>query len=161
GPRPTYAAALLDRLAAGGAADSHRRRRGGRGGCPRRRTSAHAKGLGAWQAGSAWATGNGLTWGQVAVGADSDEITAIPQGPELLARQAGVVTRDAAGCQKERAAPIVAPEADYVMAVKGHPPARPAHVGNHFLPQLEADAAQTPGAKEGRLLLIPVPFRLL
>ena len=61
---------------------------------------------------SAWATANGLTLGQVAVDAQSNEITAIPQRIELLDLKDCVVTIDAAGCQKESAAKIVAQEAD-------------------------------------------------
>jgi hypothetical protein len=77
-----------------------------------RRTFDRAQGLGALQLVSAWASANGITLGQVAVDAQSNEITAIPQRIELLDLQDCVVTIDAAGGQKEIAAPIVAKEAD-------------------------------------------------
>ena len=71
---------------------------------------------------SAWATANGLTLGQVAVDGKSNEITAIPQLLALLDLKDCVVTIDAAGCQKEIAAQIVAQEADYVLAAKDNQP---------------------------------------
>jgi hypothetical protein len=66
------------------------------------------QGLGALHLVSAWASQHGLTLGQVAVDAKSNEITAIPQLLELLDLRDKVVTIDAAGCQKDIAAPIVA-----------------------------------------------------
>lgn len=86
-----------------------------------RRTFDRARGLGALHLVSAWATANGLALGQVAVDAKSNEITAIPQLLELLDLKGCVVTIDAAGCQKDIAAPIVAKEADYVLALKAGP----------------------------------------
>jgi hypothetical protein len=77
-----------------------------------RRTFDRGRGLGALHVVSAWATANGLTLGQVAVDAESNEVTAIPHLIELLDLKDCVVTIDAAGCQKEIAAPIVAKDAD-------------------------------------------------
>jgi hypothetical protein len=77
-----------------------------------RRTFDRARGLGALHLVSAWATANGITLGQVAVDAKSNEITAIPQLLDLLDLQDCIVTIDAAGCQKEIAAKIVAKKAD-------------------------------------------------
>jgi predicted transposase YbfD/YdcC len=107
-----------------------------------RRTFDHARGLGALHLVSAWASANGLTLGQVAVDAHSNEITAIPQLLELLDLKDCVVTIDAAGCQKEIAAQIVAKEADYVLAVKDNQPTLHEQVMDYFLQQLEADPAQ-------------------
>ena len=98
-----------------------------------RRTFDSAQGLGALHLVSAWATGNGLTLGQVAVGAPSNEITAIPQLIELLDLKDCVVTIDAAGCQKEVAAQIVAKEADYVLALKENQPTLYEQVTGHFV----------------------------
>src|SRR5262249_35028662 len=75
-----------------------------------RRTFDRARGLGALTRCSAWATANGLTLGQVAVDAQSNEIAAIPQLLELLELKDCVVTIDAAGCQKDIAAQVVARE---------------------------------------------------
>src|SRR5438552_914925 len=104
-----------------------------------RRTFDRARSLGALHLVSAWATANGLTLGQVAVDAKSNEITAIPQLIELLDLKDCVVTIDAAGCQKEIAAQIVAKEADYVLALKGNQPTLYEQVSDYFLEQLEKE----------------------
>src|SRR5439155_23483268 len=104
-----------------------------------RRTFDRAQGLGALHLVSAWATANGLTLGQVAVDAKSDEITAIHQLIELLDLKDCVVTIDAAGCQKEIAAQIVAKEADYVLALKENQPTLYEQVADYFLEQLEKE----------------------
>jgi hypothetical protein len=56
---------------------------------------------------SAWATAQHLSLGQVAVDAQSNEITAIPALLELLDRNGALVTIDALGCQKAIAQKIV------------------------------------------------------
>lgn len=104
-----------------------------------RRTFDRAKGLGALHLVSAWATANGLTLGQVAVDAKSNEITAIPELIELLDLKDCVVTIDAAGCQREIAAHIVAKEADYVLALKENQPTLYDQVSDYFLEQLEKE----------------------
>ena len=106
-----------------------------------RRTSDRARGLGALHLVSAWATANGLTLGQVAVGAKSNEITAIPQLIELLDLKGCVVTIDAAGCQRDIAERIVAKEADYVLALKANQPGLYGQVAEHFLKRLAGDIA--------------------
>lgn len=109
-----------------------------------RRTFDRAQGLGALQLVSAWATANGLTLGQVAVDAHSNEVTAIPQLMELLDLEGCVVTIDAAGCQKEIAGQIVAKGADYVLALKENQPALYEQVADYFLGQL---AEENPDGK--------------
>ena len=104
-----------------------------------RRTFDRGRGLGALHLVSAWATANGLTLGQVAVGAESNEVTAIPRLIELLDLKGCVVTIDAAGCQKDVAAQIVAKEADYVLALKGNQPTLYEQVSGYFLEQLEKE----------------------
>jgi len=104
-----------------------------------RRTFDRAQPLGALHLVSAWATANGLTLGQVAVGAESNEVTAIPRLIELLDLKGCVVTIDAAGCQKDVAAQIVAKEADYVLALKGNQPTLYEQVSDYFLEQLEKE----------------------
>jgi predicted transposase YbfD/YdcC len=107
-----------------------------------RRTFDRAGGLGALHLVSAWATANGLTLGQVAAAAKSNEVTAIPHLLELLDLRGCVVTIDAAGCQKDIAAPIVAKGADYVLALKENQPTLYAQVADHFLEQLEKEGPQ-------------------
>ena len=102
-----------------------------------RRTFDRARGLGALHLVSAWATANGLTLGQVAVDAQSNEVTAIPRLIELLDLRGCVVTIDAAGCQKDIAARIVAQGADYVLALKENQPTLYGQVSDYFLEQLE------------------------
>src|SRR5438876_5735642 len=102
-----------------------------------RRTFDRARGLGALHLVSAWASANGLTLGQVAVDAKSNEITAIPQLLELLDLKGCVVTIDAAGCQKDIAAQIVAKDADYVLALKENQPTLYAQVSDYFVQQMD------------------------
>jgi predicted transposase YbfD/YdcC len=109
-----------------------------------RRTFDRARGLGALHLVSAWATAHGLTLGQVAVDAKSNEITAIPQLIALLDLKDCVVTIDAAGCQKEIAAQIVGQEADYVLALKENQPTLYEQVSDYFLEQMEKEG---PGRK--------------
>jgi predicted transposase YbfD/YdcC len=87
-----------------------------------RRTRRQSKNLGALDVVSAWASQTGLTLGQVAVEAKSNEITAIPQLLELLDVRDKIVTIDAAGCQKDIAAAIIEGGGDYVLAVKDNQP---------------------------------------
>jgi predicted transposase YbfD/YdcC len=107
-----------------------------------RRTFDRARGLGALHLVSAWATANGLTLGQVAVDAKSNEITAIPQLIDLLDLKDCVVTIDAAGCQKDMAANIVAKDADYVLALKENQPTLYEQVSDYFLEQLEKEGPE-------------------
>jgi predicted transposase YbfD/YdcC len=104
-----------------------------------RRTFDRARQLGALHLVSAWATANGITLGQVAVDAKSNEITAIPQLIDLLDLKDCIVTIDAMGCQKEIAAKIVAKDADYVLALKDNQPTLHEQVTDYFIEQLEAD----------------------
>ena len=71
---------------------------------------------------SAWATAQRLSLGQVAVDAQSNEITAIPALLELLDLQGALVTIDAMGCQKDIAAKIVAGGGHYALTVKDNQP---------------------------------------
>lgn len=97
-----------------------------------RGTRCDAQGLGPLHLVSAWAGQHGLTLGQVATDAKSNEITAIPQLLQLLDLRDKVVTIDAAGCQKAIAAQIVAAGGDYVLAVKDNQPTLHAEVRQAF-----------------------------
>src|SRR5215470_19081765 len=70
----------------------------------------------------AWAGQTGITLGQVAVDAKSNEITAMPELLELLDLHDKIVTTDAMGCQKDIAQTIVAGGGDYILAVKDNQP---------------------------------------
>jgi predicted transposase YbfD/YdcC len=106
-----------------------------------RRTFDRAKGWGALHVVSAWATANGLTLGQVAADAKSNEITAIPRLLDLLDLEDCVVTIDAAGCQKDIAARIVEKGGDYVLALKENQPTLYEQVTDYFAEQLDQDNA--------------------
>ncbi len=80
----------------------------------------------------AWSTDTSLVLGQVATDAKSNEITAIPRLLELLDLQHTVLTIDAAGCQKEIAAQIIAGGGDYILALKDNHPHLREDVGRHF-----------------------------
>jgi predicted transposase YbfD/YdcC len=69
---------------------------------------------------SAWATEYGVTLGQVAVEAKSNEITAIPQLLKMLDLRDTLVSLDALGCQKSIAKQIIEGGGDYTFAVKGN-----------------------------------------
>lgn len=90
---------------------------------------------------SAWATANGLSLGQVAVEAKSNEIPAIPQLLELLDVRGALVTIDAMGCQKGIAAKIVGRGGDYVLSVKDNQPRLLAEIQAAFAHALDNDFA--------------------
>src|SRR5262249_60447867 len=71
---------------------------------------------------SAWAGQTGITLGQVAVEAKSNEITALPELLQLLDLHEKIVTIDAIGCQREIAQTIVEGGGDYILAVKANQP---------------------------------------
>jgi predicted transposase YbfD/YdcC len=73
--------------------------------------------LGPLQLVSASASAQQLSLGQVAVAADSNEVTAIPHLLELLDLKGALVTIDALGCQKAVAQEIVNRGGDYVLTV--------------------------------------------
>jgi predicted transposase YbfD/YdcC len=94
---------------------------------------------------SAWAGQTGITLGQGAVDAKSNEITAMPQLLELLDLRDKIVTTDAMGCQKAMAETIVAGGGDYILAVKDNQPTLHAEIQAAFA------TAVTPPARSPRL----------
>jgi predicted transposase YbfD/YdcC len=88
---------------------------------------------------SAWAGQSGITLGQVAVAAKSNEITAMPELLKLLDLHEKIVTTDAMGCQKAIAEIIVAGGGDYILAVKDNQPTLHA--------EIQAAFAQAPAPK--------------
>jgi predicted transposase YbfD/YdcC len=71
---------------------------------------------------SAWAADNRVVFGQLAVDAKSNEITAIPRLLRMLDIKGLTVTIDAIGCQKPIAAQIVDQGGDYMLQVKANQP---------------------------------------
>jgi predicted transposase YbfD/YdcC len=94
---------------------------------------------------SAWAGRTGITLGQVAVDAKSNEITAMPELLKLLDLPGKIVTTDAMGCQKDIAQTIVAGGGDYILAVKDNQPTLHAEIQAAFA------TAPTPPARSSRL----------
>lgn len=134
-----------------------------------RGTRRRSAGLRALHVVSAWASATGLTLGQVAVDAKSNEITAIPQLLELLDLRDKVVTLDAMGCQKEIAAAIVAQGGDYVFAVKDNQPTLHAEIQSAFATALAGGdpacrscttAAKAHGRQEQRTVCVLPAGRL-
>src|SRR5499426_1147083 len=93
---------------------------------------------------SAWAGQTGITLGQVAVDAKSNEITAMPELLKLLDLHDKIVTIDAIGCQKEIAQTIVAGGGDYILAVKDNQPTLHAEIQAAFA------TAATPPVRSAR-----------
>jgi predicted transposase YbfD/YdcC len=87
-----------------------------------RHSGSVAQGLGPLHLVSVWATQAHLSLGQVAVGAKSNEITAIPRLLQLLDLRGALVTIDAMGCQKAIAQQIVDGGGDYALTVKDNQP---------------------------------------
>lgn len=98
-----------------------------------RRSHDAGRGQGPLHLVSAWATEQGLTLGQVATEAKSNEITAIPALLALLDVTDCIVTIDAMGCQTAIAAQIVEQGADYVLALKENQPSLLAAVETAFV----------------------------
>ncbi len=110
-----------------------------------RRTRCQSQQLKALHVVSAWAGQTGITLGQVAVDAKSNEITAMPQLLQLLDLHEKIVTTDAMGCQKEIAQTIVAGGGDYILAVKKNQPTLHAEMQAAFA------TAAPPSARSPRL----------
>jgi predicted transposase YbfD/YdcC len=120
-----------------------------------RRTRCQRQKLKALHVVSAWAGQSGMTLGQVAVAAKSNEITAMPQLLELLDLQDKLVTIDAMGCQKEIAQSIVEGGGDYILAVKDNQPTLHAELQAAFAqaappPPRSARGARTTETGHGR-----------
>ena len=81
---------------------------------------------------SAFASGLGLTLGQVKTAEKSNEITAIPELLDALLLKGCIVTIDAMGCQKAIAAKIVQQESDYALMVKNNQPGLAAAIEGFF-----------------------------
>jgi predicted transposase YbfD/YdcC len=94
---------------------------------------------------SAWAGQTGLTLGQVAVDAKSNEITAMPELLKLLDLHEKIVTTDAMGCQKDIAETVVTGGGDYILAVKDNQPSLHAELQAAFA------TVPTPSTRSSRL----------
>ena len=105
-----------------------------------RRSHDKKKGLGALVIVGAWASDCGISLGQVATDAKSNEITAIPQLLQEINFENAIVTIDAAGCQKNIAQQIIDGSGDYVLSLKGNHPNLFQAVGALFETHLEDES---------------------
>ena len=69
---------------------------------------------------SAWSVDNGVSLGQLATEAKSNEITAIPELIDNIDVSGAIVTIDAAGCQKNIASQIIDAGGDFIFSLKGN-----------------------------------------
>jgi predicted transposase YbfD/YdcC len=90
---------------------------------------------------SAWATGQRLSLGQVAVADKSNEITAIPELLDLLDLKGAFVTIDAMGCQKEIAQKVIDRGGHYALTVKDNQPHLLEDIQDSLLKAAESDFA--------------------
>lgn len=97
-----------------------------------RRTFARERGQGPLHLVSAWVAERGVTLGQVATDAKSNEITAIPELLDQIDVRDATVTIDAMGCQREIATKIVQGGGDYVLALKANHPLLHREVVGYF-----------------------------
>ena len=104
-----------------------------------RRSHDRKNGLGALHAVTVWASEFGLSLGQVACAAKSNEITAIPEVLRLVDIKGAIITIDAMGAQKAIAAQIIDGEGDYVLALKGNQEALHQAVIDYIDEQLEGE----------------------
>ena len=88
---------------------------------------------------SAWASGNGVVWGQLRTQHKSNEVRAIPKLLEVLELKGCIVTIDAMGCQSAIAEKIVNKDAHYVLAVKANQGALYESIKDYFQAARQAD----------------------
>ena len=104
-----------------------------------RRSHDGRRGLGPLFLVSAWAVRGGISLGQLATAEKSNEITAIPQLLSQINVKRAIVTIDAAGCQRNIAAKVIAGGGDYVLALKGNQKNLYRAVVDDFAEQMEND----------------------
>lgn len=112
-----------------------------------RRSHNRSQELGALHSVSIWATEFGLTLGQVATDAKSNEITAIPEVLKLVNIEGAIITIDAMGTQKAIAAQIVESKADYLFGLKGNQGKLYEAVMDYVEQQMENDFADVPARR--------------
>src|SRR5262245_5001896 len=88
---------------------------------------------------TAWAGEYGLALGQEVCGAESNEVTAIPELLKKIDVRGGIVTIDAMGAQKAIAQEVIRGQADYVLALKGNHESLHRAVIEHIDERLEGD----------------------
>jgi predicted transposase YbfD/YdcC len=104
-----------------------------------RRSHDRKNGLGALHSVTVWASEFGLSLGQMACAAKSNEITAIPELLKLVDLKGAIITIDAMGAQKAIAATIIDGGGDYLLALKGNQESLQQAVIDYIDEQLEGE----------------------
>jgi Transposase len=104
-----------------------------------RRSHDSSGGLGPLFLVSAWSVEQGVSLGQLATEAKSNEITAIPELLDQIDMAGSVITIDAAGCQREIAQQIVQGKGDYILALKGNQRSLHKAVRDFIVASMESD----------------------
>lgn len=94
----------------------------------------------------------GVSLGQLATAAKSNEITAIPELIDQIDVSNAVVTIDAAGCQREIAAKIIDGGGDYDLALKGNQETLHRQVQDHVVAHMENDFADVAARKHEEVI---------
>jgi len=90
---------------------------------------------------SAWSVTRGISLGQVATAAKSNEITAIPELIKQIDVTGATVTIDAAGCQRAIAEQIIVAGGYYVLALKGNQGTLHQQVQDYIVTHMENEFA--------------------
>jgi len=118
-----------------------------------RRTHNRAKGIKALHTLSAYASTARLVLAQTSVPEKANEITAIPDLLDQLARanqlEGAIVTIDAMGCQVEIAGKILDLKADYILPVKGNQPTLANDIAAYFKTAPAAELITTSTLEKG------------
>jgi predicted transposase YbfD/YdcC len=107
-----------------------------------RRSHDHQNNLGPLHLVSAWSVQFGISLGQLATDAKSNEIRAIPVLIDQISVKKAIVTIDAVGCQKEIARKIIDSRGHYVLALKGNQEKLHSAVESYIVQHMENDFAE-------------------
>lgn len=107
-----------------------------------RRSHDHRNNLGPLHLVSAWSVQFGISLGQLATDAKSNEIRAIPVLIDQISVKKAIVTIDAVGCQKEIARNIIDSRGHYVLALKGNQEKLHSAVESYIVQHMENDFAE-------------------
>lgn len=90
---------------------------------------------------NAWATEQGICFGQQSVDDESNEISAVPKLLEMIRVNGAVISLDALHCQQKTAQSIIDKGGDYVIAVKRNQPNLAESVLDAFIAAEESEKA--------------------
>jgi predicted transposase YbfD/YdcC len=94
---------------------------------------------------------NRMTPGQIKVEEKTNEITAVPELPDMPDVEGSIITADAMSCQKAITAKISERRADYVIGLKGHQGSLPDDVKLYFEHECVQTLIEPPEKDHGRI----------